>query len=215
MKHTSVLFGLVLLGFICSQANAQQAAQQSAGVVQQRTAVEPYSVKADKLGETIEAWMTNYPKDKCGRFGDSGWGTIIPGEQVCNAKDIFVKETYANTSVNHLAFFYQGRLYRVELRTCYECALGISTALHDKYGVPTSTETEMLTNGFGAQVPRLIFVWTNGISTVTYRGHDNSRPSFIAEPLDSSIIVFTLDEVDKKITKVKSGTDSVKARSDM
>ena len=210
MKRTLTLFYLVLWAFtFCiASANCQEATQQSTGATQQQqTAAEPYSIKADKLGETFEAWMANYPKDRCGKFGDKGWWSIIPGEQVCYAKDIFVNETYAGDPVHHSAYFYQGKLYRVELSTCYECSLGIAAALLDKYGEPTSKKTVTMTNGFGAHFERLILVWGNGVSTITYQGFDYS--------LGSSKVIFTLDEIDKPITIKKSGADSAKAHTDM
>jgi len=179
-----------------------------------QSAPEPYSVKADKLGETITEWKANNPRlNHCqnSTINDKVGAALDPDVVYClpRASGDEPDLTYATAPlVSEVAWFYRGTLYKLELplRSTARLAL-VMAALGEKFGTATEKETTPLQNGFGAKFVQERWTWKNGVSTlqVVYSDAADSCPA----------ITFTLDAPNKEVTDRWEQTEGSKARSDM
>jgi len=178
-----------------------------------QTHTEPYSVKTDRLGETVGEWRTNNPHvDSCqnNTVDDHPGSEIDPDLMFCIPRSGFADGSLtfaAAPLLSETAWFYKGSMYKVELTLKNSFGLpDIMTGLRAKFGVPTSKEKTPLQNGFGARFQRDKWTWTNGISTVelVYSDAPNDYPS----------ITFTLDTINKEVGDRIKRAQQARARSD-
>jgi len=202
----SLIFGA--LASFTPTAYCQDAAPQGAGVAQQKTAA-PYSIKNDKLGESLAAWNANNGRADCdnntvdGRYGSA----VDPDVLFCHPSG---KLTFANEDVtSETAWFYKGRLFKLEMALYNMLRLPpVMTALKEKFGEPSSHEATPLQNGFGARFEFHTWRWTNGISTIEL-AYSNAS---MREP---PIVIFTLDSINNEITERQQKAKAAKASSDI
>ena len=64
------------------------------------------------------------------------------------------------------------RLYAIDLPTNVDAAYNVLSALNDRFGEATTSETTTLQNGFGATFQGTIQVWRNSVSSITVRAPD-------------------------------------------
>jgi hypothetical protein len=209
MKRTLVLFGLILWAFtFCiSTVYCQDAAQQTPA--QQHAMAEPYSVKADKLGETLAEWKANNPADYCNNDTVDGLANsaVDPDVIFCSPSGT---RTYADQEeLSESASFYKGHLFRVQIFLYNMLRLPpVMTALKEKFGTPSGHEATPLHNGFGARFDAHKWRWTNGVSTIELAYIDEPGP-------DCPIVTFTLDSIYKEIKDRQQKYKATKTRSDM
>jgi hypothetical protein len=156
---------------------------------------EPYSVKADKLGESLDAWRANNPHvDVCDNNTlDSRLGSAADPDVVYCLARAGEEQTFATAPLTGItAWFFKGQLFRLEMdvwnRNWSDTVL---LALIDKYGAPKVEEVP-LENGFGARFSMSIYTWKNEVSTIV-----------------------TLDAFNKGVTNRTKQAAQKKARSDM
>jgi len=139
-------------------------------------AQEPYSVKQDQLGETLATWQSHNKSDRCSKPGQSGWGSLLPGEDTCTWVFAGKKNddtTYANATLfRRHAYFYQGQLYRVEMEFNRYDGASVLLAMTDKFGPAASFGIETYQNRLGLTFDRGVVSWSNGTSTVVYNEYD-------------------------------------------
>jgi hypothetical protein len=207
MKDYAAIILILFLAFIFQRAGAQQTA-----------APEPYSIKADKLGEIGAEWLASDPthKDwKCMDVAQVVDGKPIPclWERAVYPKVEVV--TYAGLELtNQEASFVKkdGKvvLYQVKLQFCngdgYEATL--IAALNEKFGTASHKITP-LQNGFGATITEDTWTWTNGVSTVTL-DYTTPEPTY-----HSPVVTFTLDSLAREIQERQDKAAQKRARSDM
>lgn len=179
-----------------------------------QSAPEPYSVKADKLGEALTEWKANNPQvDKCNNntVDNRPDSAVDPDVIYCFPRSLQDGQslTYATAPLlTETAWFYNGRLYKVEM-TLFSSAwlTNVMTGLAEKFGAPAGRETTPLQNGFGARFEQERWTWTNGVSTVELM-YSNA-------PSNCPDVTFTLDSPNKDVTDRQKQAERLKARSDM
>jgi hypothetical protein len=189
MKRTLVLFGLILWAFtFCiSTVYCQDAAQQTPA--QQHAMAEPYSVKADKLGETLAEWKANNPAKYCDNstVDNRPGSTVDPDVIYCSPSGT---RTFANQEeLSETAWFYKGRLFEVEIILRHW------------------SDRSLVITAFGAHFEAHTWRWTNGISTIELAYED--------APEDYLIVTFALDNIYKEIKDRRQKYKANKARTDM
>ena len=153
---------------------------------------QPYSVKADRLSETVMEWTRNNPGsakcdrtalDELPRTGDRTWVAYCLNRDARNTEGF----TYGTAPLlMQTAWFHNESLYRVEMTLLSEEALpDLMSALKQKFGKPASKQTTRVQNGFGSLFEEKRVIWTNKVSTLelTYSTVPGRRPS----------LAFTLD----------------------
>jgi hypothetical protein len=153
---------------------------------------QPYSVKADRLSETVMEWTRNNPASlKCDRTalddlpstGDRTWVAY------CLNRDASDTEAFTYGTAPLLmqaAWFHNDSLYRIEMTLLSdESVPDLISALKQKFGKPVSKQTTRVQNGFGSLFEEKRLIWTNKVSTLelTYSTVPGRRPS----------LAFTLD----------------------
>jgi hypothetical protein len=176
----------VLLG-LCAASLAQDA-------------VEPYYIKTDVLGETIETYKQNHQNEKqdcvinpaAGAFHNE----LAPGLQSCVTLGTQQPMTYAEAQVkSRQVSFDDGKLYELvyvfdsawitkESYGMYYDILLIG--LTDKFGKPKLEDSDFPTLT-GSNVKNQTATWNNGVSTI--RLH-----KFLGNPY-TSILTFSLDNL--------------------
>jgi hypothetical protein len=206
MKNYTAIVLIMFLGFV-QRAGAQQAA-----------APEPYSIKADKLGEIAAEWLASDPTHKDWKCTDMSH--VVDGEPMtCSwERAVYPKVevvTYAGLELTNEGASFVGKdgklvLYQVELKFCngdgYEATL--ISAFNEKFGTASHKVTP-LQNGFGATITEDTWMWTNGVSTVTL-DYTTPEPTY-----HSPVVTFTLDSVAREVQERQDKTAQKKARSDM
>ena len=153
---------------------------------------QPYSVKADRLSETVMEWTRNNPASaKCDgtalddppRSGDRTWVAYCLNRDARDTEGF----TYGTAPLlMQTAWFHNDSLYRVEMTLLTDEALpDLISALKQKFGKPVSKQTTRVQNGFGSLFEEKRLIWTNKVSTLelTYSTVPGRRPS----------LAFTLD----------------------
>jgi len=152
---------------------------------------QPYSVKADRLSETVMEWTRNNPAsakcdrtalDDLSRTGDRTWVAY------CLSRDPRdTGFTYGTAPLlMQAAWFHNDSLYRVEMTLLSDESLpDLISALKQKFGKPVSKQKTRVQNGFGSLFEQKRLIWTNKVSTLelTYSTVPGRRPS----------LAFTLD----------------------
>jgi hypothetical protein len=146
----------------------------------------PYSVKADRLGETVMEWTRNNPesakcdntaRDDLPRSGDRTWAAYCLNRSAKTTEGF----TYGTAPLlMQAAWFHNDSLYRVEMTLLSDESLpDLMSALKQKFGKPVSKRTTRVQNGFGSQFQEKRLTWTNKISTLelTYSTVPGRRPS--------------------------------------
>jgi hypothetical protein len=135
-----------------------------------QTSQQPYSVKGDRLGETLSEWSNNNPSaDRCDetvldlpRDADHSWLAycLTRGPK---QSDTF---TYGTAQLRtQSAWFHNGKLYKVEMSFLNnESVPELLAGLKQKFGRPSSKQTSHLQNGFGSQFEEKRIRWTNKVS---------------------------------------------------
>jgi hypothetical protein len=174
---------------------------------------EPYSVKADKLGETLTAWKTNNPRlDKCENDTvDNRIGSAVDPDVVyCIARSWEDDQnlTFATAPLlTETAWFYKGSLYKVEMTLLNRFGLpDVMAGRGTKLGAPSGRETTPMQNGFGASFEEDRWTWANKVST--------AELVYTDAPDDCPQVTFTLDAPNKEVTDRQKQVEEGKARSD-
>ncbi|HZQ95287.1 MAG TPA: hypothetical protein VFA67_09795 [Candidatus Sulfotelmatobacter sp.] len=151
----------------------------------------PYSVKADKLGETVVEWEANNPRSaRCDDtvledFHYSGAGAWIA---YCLSRDLHSDHSFtygAAPLLTQTAWFYNGSLQKLDLTLVSSDALSdIIAGLKAKFGKPASKQTVRLQNGFGSRFEQKRWTWTNRLSVLDF--------IYSSVPGDRPRITFTL-----------------------
>jgi hypothetical protein len=177
---------------------------------QTATPAEPYSIKADKLGEIAAEWLASDPAHKEWKCTDMSH--IVEGEPVTCSWERSLKPkveavTYAGLELQSQGASFVGKdrklvLYRVELKFCsgggYEATL--VSAFNEKFGIFAS---------YKIVLGQERWLWTNGVSTVTL---DYTMPG---PTYHSPVVTFTLDSLVREIQERQDKAAQKKARSDM
>jgi hypothetical protein len=144
-------------------------------------AAEPYHIKADVLGETIEAYKQNHRDEKqdcivnpaADRFPDKS----TPGLYACTTLAAEQPMTYAEAKVDSRSVhFDDGRLYEVvytfdsswiskDMYGMYYMQLQM--ALTDKFGKPAEVRESDFANLTGAHLQNQTATWKNGVSSIS------------------------------------------------
>lgn len=179
-----------------------------------QSAPQPYSVKADKLGESLMEWRANNPRfDKCEKYAvdDLSDSSIDRKLVYCVTRrwEQGQNFTYATTPLlTETAWFYKDSLYKVDLTLLTDAGIReVITGLTWKFGKPVGRETTRTQNGFGVRSEHKRLTWTNQVSTLelTYSNAQADHPH----------VLFTLNALDKGVTDRAKQTERAKARLDM
>jgi len=179
-----------------------------------QSAPQPYSVKADKLGEALTQWKANNPRfDKCGNnmLDDLSDSAVDPSLLYCLARrwEQGQNFTYADASLlSETAWFYKNSLCKVEITLLSDAGLSdLMAALKKKFGKPAGRETTRTRNGFGVISEHVRLNWTNRVSTVelTYSNAINDRPQ----------VTFTLNATSWNLTDRAKRSEQTRAQLDM
>jgi hypothetical protein len=177
-----------------------------------QSAPEPYSVKADQLGETLTQWKANNPRsNECDNItvDDRSSSTLVPKVVYCLNWETGQNFTYATAPLLiETAWFYKDSLYRVDMTLAsVEGLTHVMTGLREKFGKPVERETTRTQNSFGGTLEQKRFTWTNRLSTLelTYSDTLDDHPH----------VTFTLDPPDSDATRRAKQTERAKARADM
>ncbi len=182
----------------------------AAGAQQGAASQDTFSVKADKLGETTADWKANNPRERC--LGDKGMAKKRTDDlDFCSyaADSMDPKHYYTYAQINtllHHGSFYKGQLYKVELKFLHSDSGAILAALTDKYGTPEKTDTLILENRLGIKFDRAVVSWTDGTDTIIFNE--------FGDDLDTSVVTFTLDKVQKEVTDREKVRAQQKVRAD-
>ena|SRR5271165_863859 len=202
MRGTSILLFLTLSVIAASMTAFSQSAPQ------------PYSLKADRLGETLTQWTANNPRFyRCDRASvdDLPDSTVDPRFVYCLTRrwEQGQNFTYATTPLlTETAWFYKGSLYKVEMTLLTASGIKeVLTGLRWKFGKPAVRETTRTQNGFGVRLEQKRLTWTNRVSTLelTYSNAQADHPN----------VLFTLNSSDKDVINRAKQTERTKASSDM
>lgn len=175
---------------------------------------QPYSLKADRLGETLMEWKANNPRfDECDKYriDDLPDSAIDPKLVYCVTRrwEDGQNFTYARTPLlTETAWFYKNSLYKVEMTLLTDAGIGdVITALKRKFGKPAGSKTTWRENGFGVRFERKRLTWTNRVSTLelTYSNASSDHPE----------VLFTLNALDKDRVNRAKRNERTNARSDM
>jgi len=164
---------------------------------------EPYHIKADVLGETVETWKQNHQDEKqdcivnsaSDRFPDKS----TPGLYGCLTLGSRQPMSYAEAKVgSRSVHFDDGRLYEVQYtldsswiaKDMYGMYYTILlAALTDKFGKPTQLEDSDFANLTGGHVPNQVATWKNGVSTI--------RLTKMVGDLYTTMLTFSLDSLEQ------------------
>jgi hypothetical protein len=180
---------------------------------QQTATPEPYSIKADKLGEIAADWLANDPTHKDWTCGDASHiaegKTIGCGRLGWAGKDTYAGALLSSQSVSFVAKDSKLILYRIEMDLWNDLYLsGILPALQEKFGTPAAHEVTPLQNALGAKFERNTWKWTNGISSV-------ELVYALGAPDDVPILSFTLDGPAKEVKEREEKEKKNAAKKDM
>jgi hypothetical protein len=207
MKTYTTIILILFLAFIFQRMDAQQT-----------PSPEPYSIKADKLGEIAAEWLVSDPTHKDWKCTDmahavDGKPITCSWERAAYPKVEVV--TYAGLELTSQGASFVGKdgklmLYQMELKFCngdgYEATL--ISVFNEKFGTASHKVTP-LQNGFGATITEHTWMWTNGVSTVTL-DYTTPEPTY-----HSPVVTFTLDSLARDIQERQDKAAQKKARSDM
>jgi hypothetical protein len=174
---------------------------------------QPYSVKADRLGETLAEWGANNPRfDKCPDYTiDDRYGSVSPKLVDCLTRSWKDGQdfTYATSPVLlETAWFYRDNLYKVEITLLSQAGLpDVISRLKRKFGKPVGRETTRTQNGFGVRSERKELTWTNTASTLllSYSTAYDERPR----------LTFTFNTLNKDLPHRAEQAERASAHSDM
>jgi hypothetical protein len=177
-----------------------------------QSAPEPYSVKADQLGETLTQWKANNPRsDECDNItvDDRSGSTLVPNVVYCLNWETGQNFTYATAPLLvETAWFYKDSLYRVDMTLAStEGLTDVMTGLRQKFGKPVEQETTRTHNSFGGTLEQKRFTWTNRLSTLELIYSDTLD--------DHPHVTFTLDPANSDATRHAKQTEKARARADM
>lgn len=150
----------------------------------------PYSVKGDRLGESLSEWTNNHP------FSHRCDETLLdlPGDEHSWMAYCLTREphhgdsfTYANRLLlTEEAWFHSGKLYRIAVNFLNDEPLpDLLRGLKQKFGKPYSHKTSHLQNGFGSQFEEKRVTWTNKLSMLEL--------IYSTVPGNHARLIFTLD----------------------
>jgi len=174
----------------------------------------PYSVKADRLGETIAEWTANNPGFvKCPNYAiDDMYGSSVdPKLMYCltHSREDGQDLTYAESPVLlETAWFYRDSLYKVEMTFLSQAGLtDVIAGLKRKFGKGVGRETTRTQNSFGVRSEQKRLTWTNTISTLqlSYSTASNEFPH----------LTFTFNALNKELTHGAKSTERARPLSDM
>ena len=130
----------------------------------------PYSVKADRLGESLSEWTNNNAlAERCDeavaelpRQAEHSWSAYCL-KRDSRHTDMF---TYGTAQLlTERAWFHNDKLYRIELTFLNDNSLpDLMAGLKQKFGRPSLKQTNHLRNGFGSPFEEKRVTWNNKVS---------------------------------------------------
>jgi hypothetical protein len=201
-------------------------------------AQEPYSVKADKLGESQAKWTANNPGANCGTYRADDLNEPIadqPAKVVChpaqpvrpscistgNASRGWGPETvtcstgddltYAGVSIEQWeVHFYRDQLFQVNLTVFGSGRFdSILQSLAEAYGTPALHPMGTVRNGLGIETQITEYRWKRSGSTITTSTPLSVEGDFI------TTFSFRLDAPYAEVMALRNAAKQGKAHSDM
>lgn len=161
----------------------------SALAVAQQAAPEPYHIKQDVLGETLDEYKANHADEKGDcvfATGSLGLHDRSEGVQVCVTLARKQTMTYASVAIDgRMEEFVGGRLESLTMSFKEGDYDSLKAALTDKFGKPSKVSSKAVQNRMGAQFINESSLWINGIATI---GLDH-----YGRDLDHATLIFGLD----------------------
>lgn len=183
---------------------------------------EPYDLKGDRLGMSLEDYKKKYHRispestNKELPFCSS----VKPGESfdvllaepwhhvagIVNCSTTFVFENTSGKGptiaevpvILQVHHFIDSKLYKITVRIPRVGFSKVTEGLNAKYGKPNTVEADTRQNVFGAKFTGAILEWTNGVSTlIAGEFGEDWKPILATRAIQTSTIVFTHDVLNK------------------
>jgi len=156
------------------------------------TALEPYHIKSDALGEAISVYRQNNPEcgDKDAVNGLNNFYHVrdsVKWSGMCMTlgRETFI--TYANIRMDmKQATFSEDRFVWLMYTARHSDYVFLRDNLIAKFGEATKKTTKGLQNRMGAHFTGEVLLWDNGVSSIHLEEYSGN--------LDTSSLVFALDE---------------------